>query len=267
MATVICPADNFGFVHIPKCGGASVEMGLEEAFSQRRPDDVWLSGDLIDHPDLGAIIPAHKPLQLMADHYPDEMALLRQVRCFAVARDPELRFVSAFQQHLRQFRRLAVDEIDHDEGARILDDCMNALNAAPIYTGGQYVHFTRQVDYVRLGDETIVGDVFALENLGDLARAMSAHVGREVRFQDWINMSAKSPTPVLSLARQVGKALRPILPTSAYHRLRNRLELALGKPPPDYVMALFGSETVKSFVSDFYADDAHLHAAALARKP
>lgn len=268
MVTVIRERDNFAFVHIPKCGGTSIRASLEALFPDRGPPDHWLYGGIEPHPVLGRIMPAHMPLAVLADHFPQILVQLQQVRSFALVRAPLSRFASSMAQHLRQFHGVMLNDLTTEETKQHLDRVFGALSHAPDWPGVEYVHFLRQTDFVGLRGDQLVDDVFPIENINGLTVEMGKYIGQTLPSPGHENATIHNPTAALSAAKAIGGVLRRFVPERIYGRTRRMLEQRLGRPTlTDRYRAHRLSElpAVRDFVAEFYAADAVLHQNALAQ--
>lgn len=256
MVNIIREADNFVFVHIPKCGGSSIAIGLTEALDPPLKNEIRYDGSKLDKIDgLGTYMDAHKPLWMLKDYFPEELASYRRCECFCVVRDPHKRFASAVQQYLREFENKNIADMPQDEVVRILDTLMARLSNSPSYMGGEYVHFIAQNDYVCLGDERIVKNVYPLEELDAMAKHISGVVQRPVRFHFRANTSAGRQGGSLKMIKRLGKPLRSVIPSGLYWSIKTAIIKMLTKPLPQSALSVFETDRVKAFVEDYYAKD------------
>lgn len=265
MVTVIRPQDNFVFVHIPKCAGSSVRAGLRRALPDRGPDELWLDHEPLDVlPELGRVMPAHKPLPLLRDHYPDELAAYRSATCFAVLRNPTSRFKSAVQQHIDEFHNATLADLSATQLTQIIQNIITNVSTRPIFAGLEYMHFTRQIDYVDLDGERIVSALYPIESLEKMALDMTQHLGRDVDFNQTTNVSSAKDSQTTRVVRRVGRAVRFMVPEIFYTKLKHSARARLNRKPHPETLAVFQQPLVCDFVERFYAEDHLLYKTACA---
>ncbi|AVW93599.1 sulfotransferase family 2 domain-containing protein [Celeribacter baekdonensis] len=236
MVNIIREADKFVFVHIPKCGGSSIAIGLTAALDPPLPGEIRYTGLKLDTREgLGTYMDAHKPLWMLRDYFPDELAAYRNCACFAVARDPFKRFISAVQQHIREFGNSNIAEMSDAEVNQTLDHIMDHITTHRDNVGGEYVHFIPQYDYVFLDGERIVEHVYPLENLD----AMATHIA--------------------TVIKRFGKPLRKVMPSGLYWSVKSFVIKSMTKYLPDNSLDALHSDRVRAFVKEYYANDTWLY--------
>lgn len=162
------------FVHIPKCGGQSIEAMFLDDLGLKWEDRDCLSMRFNPNKSVGPPWIAHLTLRQYLDlHYVSE-DILRDYWVFTIVRDPYRRVASLYK-FLRydaaiSFRRFVLDELPRLNGKR-------KWLAMP------------QAAYVE-GGEAWLDDVFRLEDLSPLA----AELNRRFGFQEipHVNRSEKS---------------------------------------------------------------------------
>lgn len=259
MVTVIRDQDSFAFIHIPKCGGMSIRLGLEAAFPERGDSETWHYGMIVHDQRFGRYMPAHKPLRMLERYFPDELDRYRNCTCFAVTRNPRKRFASSFQQYLREFRLTNINDLSPSEIMEELRFVTRALEQGEAKRKVEFVHFIRQVDFVYLGTERVVGNLFPLERLDDLAKAMGAATARNIDLSKKSNQSGANVTGSSSLIRNVATFSKWLLPSGVYEPLRIRALERLHVPTEPGKMELLDRPEVQDFVEDYYASDRKLH--------
>ena len=264
------------FIHVPKCGGTTVSQSLRPhlAFpveemaadlglpaSQMPPHDYNLR-----HPELGRIKVNHIPAAILAEHFPRTWAAVEASSSFAVLRDPRDRFVSAVLQRLREYRGLGASAVSdrrvEDEAARVCE----WLDGRGPFCDAEYVHFSRQADYVERQGRRVHERVFPIERLDALydwlherhglprLRPEPKRVGRRPR--GWM----RHVHPVASFAgrRLLGRRAR-----AALYPLWLRSG-AFENTSSGYGRIAFDAG-VEAFVARHYARDGELHREALER--
>lgn len=260
MVTIIREVDNFVFVHIPKCGGSSVAIGLTIALEPQVRGEIRYIGLKLDQLEgLGTYMDAHKPLWMLRDYFPDELAAYRKCACFAVVRDPHKRFISAVQQYIREFGGANISEMSNEEINKRLDDIMDHIVQHRNNLGGEYVHFTPQYDYIFLDGERIVENIYPIENLDEMADHISAVIKRPVSFKHRANFSTGPAMKPLKVIKRLGQPFRKFMPSSLYWSLKGFIVKAMTKPLPDNSLSVLQSDRVRAFVEDYYANDIQLY--------
>ena len=258
MPTVISDPLRLAFVHIPKCGGSTIGPQLA---AQVACDPYFLQTRWVDHPALGKLMPSHVPLWAMRDHFPEAFARLRAYDGFAICREPRARFLSALSQHARELRRIDVSRIDRAGLLGIVDEVIAAFDAGPQALLHAYIHFVPQSDFVVLEGEAVVTNLWAIEALPDLARALSARSGAAIDGEERHNKTNfyRSDLVKSSIARLKPVAER-LLPTRLFRTTRRIVLAAATVPVQDQLRAVLDAPRVADFIARTYAADAALHA-------
>ena len=257
---IIDDTHQFVFVHIPKCAGSSVHAQL--SLLDKRDAAFHRGGQ---HPTLGQIHFAHLPLVFLRDHFPAEFQKVTAYRSFALTRDPRARFVSAVIQHLREFRgveRLALDSATVVREAHAIIDWLGSRGP---FCDEEYIHFSRQVDYVELDGERVVGEIFPIENMAAFAARLRELWNIDFDHSRRSNTSLVTDHPFLGAARLA----KPIYAKLTRWKDRERLLLwmrrsRLADHKPLYEVVLRDAKIAR-FIEGFYADDFHLRHSALAK--
>jgi hypothetical protein len=265
MVTVISKPDKFVFTHIPKCGGMSIRIGLEEAI-MGTSEAVWHYGTIRQHPDAGRFMPAHKPLRMLKRHFSDELDSYLSSNCYAVVREPRARFASAVQQHTREFLGKNLGELSISEVKNVVDLIVENIVRDPVFAGVEYIHFTRQIDYVDLEGRRVVQNIFPIEHLDSMALAMSVHLGRKVAFSKMDNVSSGPPSLPLRVLSCIGKSIKSVTPDTVYKSGKRFLMSRLSGDIDPRIAEFLRGYYVTSFVDDFYSEDAKLHSEVLKRE-
>lgn len=270
------PANRFFFVHIPKCAGSSVSrsLGADAIFPQEAVDADMARVDhhavpgaplhRIAHGELGNIHLAHIPLYYLRRHFPSTWALFETAESFVVMRDPRERFLSAVMQRLREFHGLSSSDLTPAVVRREAAAIVEWLSGRERFCDLEYIHFTRQTDFIQEDGAQRVSRIFTVERIGQmgdwLAERFAVERPQEVRA---------NPT-----VRPAGW-FQPVAPLvmSAYKRtvpwaLRERLtplwrQSGLLKSVDSYASMRLDPGTER-FVEERYGADAALHREALA---
>jgi hypothetical protein len=250
------------FVHVPKCGGTSISLqfgDLDSYCGAFRRKGV--------HPTLGAIHYAHIPLRFLRACYPVEFDKVSTYRSFALTRDPHARFASATFQRLEEF--LGVPKIDITR-ARALEEARAVkgwLAGRGPFCDLEYIHFSRQVDYVYLDGARIVDAVFPIEDIAELAVALEeiCHIHFDPKRRE--NTNFGSPSRLLSVLHLA----KPLYSRVTSWAFRERLLLLAKRwklQSPQSLYDDFRRDTeIRDFVEDYYAEDFRLYRTARSQRP
>jgi hypothetical protein len=246
----------FIFVHIPKCAGTSLRRVLTPyddscgAFSER----------VAEHPKFGRLDYTHLPLHVLAEVAPEQFEKLRSYGSYAISRDPFQRFPSAIAQRLKMYVRQELAQVDRAALHAEIDSAITFLRGQTHVVAPDYIHFARQVDFVRLRGEVFVKEVFPVERLDAFMDTVGARVGTHLG-----EVGHENQAGVLRFNNLRGlvvfgsNAAKRLLPASTSRALRDRARRLLLKPAHQNLPPAFASKTVVDFVNDYYADDITLH--------
>ena len=251
------------FIHIPKCGGSSVRAALQIYHDS----GAWPHNNAADHPDLGWTQFNHVPLAVLKQYFPDAFERVESFESFAISRDPLARFRSACAQRARQHLGFNIEDVSDARVRGMVDEVIAHLSRADGFPAVEFVHFTRQRDFVDLGGERIVKNVFPLERLDDFFAAISVHLEGDVRPQSRKRATYGYRSPVLrAVVPPLARATRRWMPKAAYQRVRSRVHGVVKRSYGEAGSKVFESDEVRDFASEFYAGDAELHRQALAER-
>lgn len=262
---IISDAYKFVFIHIPKCGGSSVR-GFLHNYQQHGNK---FTGRVEMHPELGPINMAHIPMVALNKYFPDDFASVQNYWSFAILRDPFSRFASSVSQRLRQYGKNSIDQITAVELQSVVDQAIKFLskNKNKWLLPAEYVHFQRQMDYVSFGGRVAVSKLYILENLDLLVADMQKRLNIDPSWPQTkaASSSRKNQTLVFrnDLIRVIytaTKSLRYFFSGYFPDSVKRNLHSMIYVPRGDRFKELFESWEVRSFVSDFYAEDIALHA-------
>lgn len=166
---VICDERKLFFMHIPKCGGVSVRMALGDDWTfwgrNRLPN-----GETRDF--------AHLTLADLKRHFPDIWEKLQEYESYALIRHPEERFISSIKEYLKTIAGQDKSRLDQQaviEAARELKDNIETNDP-------DYVHFTRQSDFVYYKCERVIDKLYLLDDLDRFASDLQCKHGIESEF-------------------------------------------------------------------------------------
>ncbi len=258
---IINMEQRFGFIHIPKCAGSTVRLQLSAL------DDA--QGAFYghhDHPELGRIQYGHIPLPVLAEHFPEEFAKLEQIDVFAICREPKSRFRSAVEQHFREHVGELVQKTGSSEVHAEIDRIVRHVTENPVMPASEFIHFTRQRDFLDHAGKRIVGNVFPIERMQDFADAITNRLGIPFDAGIKTNQTLKFKNEKLGgFAYKVNATLSKIIPGQTYVAMKKFIiPMLTNKPAPEAsAPSVFDSTEISDFVTMHYADDIRLHAKLL----
>jgi hypothetical protein len=237
------------FVHIPKCAGTSVKRALRPLDSMAGTFE-----GLDHHPSLGHFHRAHIPLPDLAAHFPDAFAKVQAYTSFAILRDPLARFQSAIFQRLREYRGVAQSDFTPAMIAAEAAVVRGAVLASPQRLEAEWVHFTRQADFVELEGRRVVQHLFTVADMPVVSGFVEARTGIIVDDEKRnrttvVSIGALKPIQRAlrepysrALSPQRRKAVREWMTRLGFYKDLPKQRFAL---PPD----------VETFVREHYARD------------
>lgn len=261
---IISDTHKFAFVHIPKCAGTTLRNALLpfDEHAARFYDKA-----VAPHPGLGRLDHHHIPLAVLRDHFPEDFEKLTAYRSFALVRDPFSRFPSSLHERLVQRDRRPLSVRTRDEIAREVDVVLSYLARLPstvAITDPEYIHFSRQCDYVSLDGCQIVGHPRPVSEVDALLSDLSMIVGRPIRLEENKNQRfSHSNLFIARLQHGVTRRIEAALPRRIWkplYRPIKRTFFALGvlRRDTDVLSALPNSNEVTAFITEFYAKDMKL---------
>lgn len=258
---IINESRDFGFVHIPKCAGSTIRQQLREH------DD--LQGRFyrnVEVEGLGRVNGNHVPLALLETAFPDAYAALLRVTSYTICRDPLDRFASAMSQRLRGRLKRDPSQMSTAEIAAEIDNVIAHLSETAETPVDEFVVFARQVAYVTNRGERVVRHVFPIERMDLMFDALEQRHGFTVQRDSVWNPTVTYRNPRLAGPLDRAKSVaKQWLPVRQYAVLR---DLAVGvfatKGVAGLDEAVKGSDPVRAFVRDYYAEDIALHREARA---
>ena len=241
------------FVHVPKSGGTSVSLQMAGVDSYRgafRRKGV--------HAALGPIHYAHIPLDYLGTAFPEVFREVEAFESFALVRDPFHRFGSAVFQRLDEFRGSSKLGVTRPMVLAEARSVIGWLEARGRFCDLPYIHFRRQVDFISLGGRRIVRHVFPLENIAELASALSSRCGLPIDPGVRENTNFAGANDVMRALHR----LKPIYSRLTSWPLRSRIlhllkSLRIQEPAPLYEW-LTSDPEVRSFIETYYEPDFRL---------
>lgn len=261
---IISDKYRFVFIHIPKCAGTAVRKPLQSFDSCKRR----FTGRVDDHAVLGRLDYVHIPLFALSEHFPTEFKAVRDYWSFAVMRDPFARFASSVSQRLNMYSDQPIHKRSLEEVRSVVDECIEHLSRQPRnqnLLSPEYIHFQKQVDFIRVDGLRIIDTLYTVDAIGDLIGDVSRCVGQSLatpvaedgaahanRTMVFRNDFARR---VIETTRPVADRLRTVLPVGTKEMIRDWVYVARDQRMEN----VFAAEHVRSFISDYYAEDITLY--------
>lgn len=168
---IICEAQKFAFVHIPKNGGTSIRKALSEFVHDPR----FEAGRVVDLQGKGQLDHVHIPLFLLEALYPDAMDKLQSYRSFAVIREPYSRFQSALNQWAKNVRKERLMDLPESKVAEYV--ALHLLNdGIQERTSPSLIHFLPQTAFTFLKGKQVVDLLVPFEQLDTMWPRILNHI-------------------------------------------------------------------------------------------
>lgn len=263
------------FIHVPKNGGKSIRAALDLAspinlaptaadlgipVGQLVAD--YESGKGVAHPALGRVKIEHLPLVFWEEHFPHTWAAFQPLKSFVMIRNPRDRFFSAVLQRLGEYKDMtglrADDPAVTQEAMRVSE----WLGARGAFCDIEYIHFTRQSDYVALREARKVSAIFPIEDAHKAAEWVLRETGLAIEVaHEHARREPKSWAKAIQpAARFVGRNLIPLPIKRAIYPLWRGS--AVFDDASKRYKAIELAPQVEAFVGEYYAEDAALYAEA-----
>ena len=255
-------SDRFGFVfiHIPKCAGTSVREALRD-FQEAAPQFLEKVGH---HPVYGRIDFTHLPLNVLADIAPTSFEKLRTYETYAIVRDPMQRFQSAVSQHVKVYKKRGIAQFDRTELEAEINNVISYLLATPQVINPEFIHFSRQSDFVFFGEEQLIQNIYALDRLGDLAQAIAERTGTlSLTFGHENKTRIFRYQSLKEIAQISNQHVKRFMPGPIHRWIRQSARGVMMKPRDKMILPAFRTKAVQTFVNEYYAKDYVLHHKAL----
>ena len=253
---IVSDHHRFIFIHVPKCAGTSVRASV---LPYHDADERFLR-TVEQHPEFGPIDFRHLPLSLLREIDPEVFEKLKTYDSYALLRDPFQRFRSAMAQRAKmylgkEFAQLSEIEL-HSEINRVQD----YLLSSPSVIKPEFVHFTRQSDFVQIDGARLVRNLFLVEHLDQFSRVLAQRIGAGMLPIGHTNKTMVFRYPQLKHVVQTSSALaRQVLPGTVHETLRQSARKVLMKSGAGIERAVFDEAQVRDFVASYYKADIALH--------
>ncbi len=258
---ILSDQHRFVFVHIPKCAGTSVRNAV---LPFHDADDRFLK-EVEHHPELGEVDYRHLPLSLLRELDPEAFQKLKTYESYALLRDPFQRFRSAMSQRAKMYLGKEFAQLDDDEIRSKIEQVIAYLRSEPRVIAPDYIHFSRQSDFVEFNGERVVQKLYPVERLDLLIQALSRHIGTDTLEIGHANKTTVFRYPQLKRITYRSSALaRRCLPGPVHETLRVFARRTLMKPGGAQPHPVFSEPDAEDFVRSYYAADIALHQEVLA---
>lgn len=258
---IISDRFRFVFVHIPKCGGTSVRVALSR-FDDR--NSYYSLCALRKNKDIGLLDYAHIPLKLLESYFKDDFECVRKYSGFAVFRDPYARFPSSLAQRLMMFKGRKLELLSRGEVKREIDEVIKYITHespnVPIINP-EFIHFSRQIDYVEVDGNRIIERIYPIERLRDLFLDIESITGTEIdktsRIGERLTYKVKGLETAVNLVQRPLVSIFPRYvwkPAFSFVKQALIFSNLLDRSPRTHG-ELFDSKYVSEFISDFYKGD------------
>jgi len=267
---IINDKHRFVFVHIPKCAGTTVRGPLTRFNGWQLAGPPWLK----THSELGRLDYTHIPLFVLREHFTIEFEAIQDYQSFAVVRDPFTRFASSVSQRLKMYSDTPIQKRSQYEIRSVIDECIDYLSHQPRdlhLLPPEYIHFQKQVDYIELDGTRTLKKLYTMNDIRELLTDVGRLVGQnlvkpspEKGGETSMNRSVVFRNDflrrVIETIRPTTKNLVNMLPESSKKRIRDRVYVARDQRMKD----TFAANHVRTFVSEYYADDIAIYLEASA---
>lgn len=254
----------FIFIHVPKCAGTSVRA----AILPYHDADTRFLKTVEMHPDFGPVDFRHLPLPLLRNVDPDAFEKLFTYDSYALVRDPFQRFRSAMAQRAKMYLGREFAQLDDGEIRTEIEHVMAYLRSGPHVISPEFIHFSRQSDFVQIGGERIVRNLFPVERIDLFERALGRNVGVDAVRIGHANQTTEFRYPRIKRVTRAGSAIaREILPRSVHKVLRQSARRVLMTSADRTERPVFHEPFVREFIREYYAGDILLHRQALPDDP
>lgn len=253
---IVSDQHRFVFIHIPKCAGTSVRAAV---LPYHDADERFLR-TVEQHPQFGPIDFRHLPLPLLRELDPEVFEKLRVYDSYALLRDPFQRFRSALAQRAKMYLGKEFAQLNKSELRTEIERVQEYLLSCPAVIRPEFIHFTRQSDFVQIDGKRLVQNIFPVEHLDRFACALARHIGADTLSVGHANKTTVFRYPQLKQVAQSSSALaRRVLPGSVHETLRRSARKVLMKPGGSADASVFEEAQVRDFITSYYKADIALY--------
>lgn len=248
---IILDDKEIAFIHVPKCAGSTIRHQLLAMSNQ---EDVFKGPAVL--PELGKVHLPHLTLAQVQVAYPEVLQKIATYDSFAVIRDPMQRFTSALSQRLKQHKHVDIYTLDADGLRQEMNAVFEVLAESKGALPSEFVHFTRQSDFVELDGKQIVKNLFAIEDVAKLVSVIGERYGVKAADPGRHNQTLEFRHAGLrDTALKVNQSLKAVVPRSAYVRLKSMITPLLTKKPNSGEKRLPFTDDEIRRLKEYYASD------------
>lgn len=258
---MISDARRLVFVHIPKCAGTTIRIGLKSSNCQD------FSG-YFDYPEGGRGALQHLPLADLRSHFPDHYDRVESYDSYAILRGTRARFASALFQHLRSFHQLEPSAASSSLFREKAREICGRLDDPTRRRELDLMFFLPQSAFVALNGRQVVRHLYRIEDLSRLALDLKARHDVAIDVDIRHNEAGLPPgRRVAELQKLGGGVFRRLVGAGRFARLRSGLRQASGVAPDALYRQLFEDEKIARFVDGYYAEDQERYQALVCQNP
>ena len=242
----------FVFVHIPKCAGTSVRVSIAQFHDA---DPRYLKA-IVNDPVHGMIDYRHMPLSLISAIAPEILDRLKTYTTYAIVRDPMQRFQSAMAQRAKMYLGKEFAQMSSEEISAEIDRVISYLRSVPQTNSPDFIHFSRQSDFVYLDGERLVHKIYPVERLDLFAASIGRLVGEGAVPIGHDNRTTIFRYPQAKRFAMIGRDLsRRLMPEVLHDKVRRSARRVLMKPKDQLVLPEFETKRVIDFIKTHYSAD------------
>lgn len=250
-------SDELGFVFIrnPKCASVTIRHHLIPYDSYR--GEFTRIGT---HPILGPLDFSHLPLAILREYFSEPFRKVCEYSSYAIVRDPRTRFASAVFYHLARFQGIQVSRASLPLLEKKALEICAKLRSPDERRKVEFVHFLRQVDFVRVDGNAVVKNLYLFEELPRFASDFQARHGISIDLRTRHNPSRTSDSSLVTAVKAAGRPLfNKLLSKVQREKLRSAVDSVLKNSPQRTYEQLLANKSVSEFIGDYYNDDIALH--------
>jgi hypothetical protein len=246
----------FSFIHIPKCAGSHIKNALQQFNDGENYTKRIGALNNIENVDF-----AHLPLKFLKNNIPHEYEKLCEFETYAIVRDPEERFYSAFSQYVKKKHRVGVKDLDIIQLKIYLNDviCWLKDNGELEIYPSEFIYFMPQCKFIFCDNQQIVKGLYFIDDLDVFVKDLESYLGTEIRLDDkgvGSNKTVEYRSPIVKLifnrrVRIMLRKVKKLIPRSSLLFLMN----IIYKPSKgDWSLVLKNEEITKT-ITDIYKQD------------
>lgn len=223
---IVIDEKKLAFLHIPKCGGTTIQKWLRQHFAQS-PEFYGKR----DHPGVGVVYPEHFTLAQLAAFYPELLDTLKSYDTFVLLRDPIKRFESALGQFANEFRGANISLMTPTQIDALAQDILAQLEALDRGFDFELIHFTPQAAYVEYGSERVARHLRRMSSMQDTLQELSQRLGIPLPEKETRNVRKEFRIrSIAPLLRRLDRLAKSVLPAKLAMSLNEAASRVLQRP-------------------------------------